>query len=380
MRKLLLATVAALSVIPAVLAQEAIKGVTLENILGVVVKSLCPSGSAFACPFLDFIISFGIVTAIFYMGLNTVEVFSGNASAQRASAIIAILAGLSTAFYIWTQKIAFVALISSFALFFVVLFFLLVIVNFVASRGRHTWSSRLFWLGIILVALGALAIYLRQTNVGPLAMIVGFFLALFGGIWAAIRHLEGAGGGGGGAFAGPAPTPTPGLGAPPGYPAAAAGLMAPAVAQAAVVDEKTMVKELNALLNRLQHDVGLIKELEKLISLPTPQKVKIKEFLRFVRKFGQETRREFKLIGRVLAGVNELQKLGHPAPYGYSKIKQMEVDEAYLEKNIRELIAYANGKLVLTLQQVQGILNSMLAYYQNEQAVAKYLEAYLQSI
>ncbi|MEM2874311.1 MAG: hypothetical protein QW063_02620 [Candidatus Nanoarchaeia archaeon] len=157
---------------------ESLKGVTFESLFQGLIDQICPSGSAFDCRALDFIIAFGVVFAVIFLGLNMVETFTrAGAEAQKALNIFALLAALSTAFYVWMQKIPFFSIMASFSLFFVGLIIILAIGNLIVSRGQGL-SRKALLIGGVMIAAAALLFYFNQPVMGAGLFLLGLLITI----------------------------------------------------------------------------------------------------------------------------------------------------------------------------------------------------------
>jgi len=80
---------------------------------------------------IEFILAFGIIFAIIYMGFNLSNQISDNAGAKAAVSVISALSGLGAAFYIHTANIDFLGFVGTFGIAIAALAAVFLILKFV---------------------------------------------------------------------------------------------------------------------------------------------------------------------------------------------------------------------------------------------------------
>ncbi len=183
LKRALLATAAGLSILPVALAAPAL---TFSSIFDQLIKFLGPQG-------VDLLFAFGIVTTILYMALANVALFQKSAASKAGGALFAVLAGLATAFYIYINKIPFLAIMGPYLLLIVAIFLGLLLLSVAKSMVEgKSLASMLGVYGLGAFIIGILIIMLSPALawIGILITVIGAILFIIGGV----SWMVGAGG------------------------------------------------------------------------------------------------------------------------------------------------------------------------------------------
>jgi len=179
LKRALLATVAALSILPAALA--ATPALNFAGIFGQLIVFLGPSG-------VDFLMAFGIVAAVAFMAISRIPTFQDTPGGRAGAAMFAVLGGLATAFYVYMQKIPFLQLIGPYFIFILAIMLGLLAVQIFASfREGTTFAGKAATVGLGGIIIGTLVLFFAPAlaTLGVLILFIGIIAFFVAGIsWA----------------------------------------------------------------------------------------------------------------------------------------------------------------------------------------------------